>query len=77
MDLKLGKYRLKGPHKGCKCKGKVMECSLQFINNKAFPPNIKVEWLWCNGSIWDGEHQTFERCGASNRENKKVKVEVE
>jgi hypothetical protein len=77
MDFKLGKYKVKGRHKGCKHKGKVMEISLNYINGKPFPPNTKIEWLWCDGSIWNGEKRIHERCGASNRINNKVKVEIE
>lgn len=76
MEFKLGKYKIKGKHKGCKHKGIVMELSLNYIDGKPFPPNNKIEWLWCNGSIWNGERHRHERCGASNYKNKKTKVEV-
>ena len=65
MQYELGKYEVVGPHKGCGCDGRVMRLTPLKINDNKHPLSAPNEWLWCDGKSWDGQAQTWHRCGAS------------
>ena len=67
--LEISKYEFARRHSGCRYNGKLMRCSLHKIDGHYHPPTEStVEWLWCNGRIWDIELRMWKICGYSTRD---------